>query len=414
MDKLSIISPHQKMIHDEWIPKFKAYYEQQTGRPIEVEWIDQGGTTDNLKFVESEFKRSPNTCNIDVFWGGGLAPFIKMAGQGYLHSFKISDDILAHIPRTLSGLPVYDSEFRWYGSAMSSFGIVFNKLVFQKEKLPELGTWEDLGKPQFYSQVSAADPRHSGTAYMMYSIILQAYGWEKGWEILTRMSGNVRSFIQSSSKVIKAVESGEVAAGLAIDFYAWDLIGKHSSEEFGFVLPKNLTLINPDPIAILKGAPHTEAAKLFVSFVLKPENQKMWMLPAGAQGGPTTHTLGRIPVVPSLYDSVGQNTVVKSNPFLMESSFVYDEKKGEKLMSITNDLVGALLVDTNEDLRKNWKSVVDKGLKAQALAELRKMPVSEDEALQLSDKWDDQVLRNQKIAQWQTFAKQKYQKASGF
>ena len=306
-DHLSIITPHQRMIQEEWIPRFQAYYKKTTGRDVEVEWIDQGGTSDNLRFVESEFKNSPNGINMDIFWGGGLTPYLKMADEGILHAFKVSKPILNKIPKSISGIPVYDAQYRWYGSAMSSFGIVYNKEVFKREHVPQPKTWEDLGKPVYFDKVSAADPRHSGSAHMIYSIILQAYSWEKAWDVLTRMAANVHTFIRSSSKVIKAVTTGEVAAGLAIDFYAWDLIAKYGSEKFGFVLPEGLTLVNPDPIAILKGAPHLEVAKKFVTFVLREENQKLWMLPAGAKGGPVTHTLGRIPIVPPCLTPLGNN-----------------------------------------------------------------------------------------------------------
>ena len=43
--------------------------------------------------------------------------------------------------------------------------------------------------------------------------------------------------------------------------------------------------MNPDPIAILEGAPSRELAKEFVNYVLGPDGQKLWFLKRGAKGG---------------------------------------------------------------------------------------------------------------------------------
>ena len=47
----------------------------------------------------------------------------------------------------------------------------------------------------------------------------------------------------------------------------------------------------------------------------------------------------------------------------------------------------------------------------EAVDEMVKVPVSEDEALALASRWSDQELRNRKISEWRSFAKQKYAQA---
>ncbi|RLE95147.1 MAG: hypothetical protein DRJ55_02255 [Thermoprotei archaeon] len=202
---------------------------------------------------------------------------------------------------------------------------------------------------------------------------------------------------------------------MAIDFYAWAQIAKVGAENVGYVMPEGLTVVNPDSIAILKNAPHEDLARIFVKFVLSEDGQKLWMLPAGKYpDGPKEYTLGRMSVIPELYQKLAGRSIVPVNPFEMKSVLKYDSTKGGKRWSLVNDLFGALIIDTHDDLVKAWKKIIDnwdklpEDIRNKALAELTKVPVSEDEALQLADKWGDQEFRNQKISEWRNFAVQKY------
>ena len=117
---------------------------------------------------------------------------------------------------------------------------------------------------------------------------------------------------------------GEVAAALAIDFYAWTQIKLDGKEKIGFVLPAGLTPLTPDPIAVLKGAPNLQAAKRFIEFVLSPEGQRLWVLPKGYPGGPVQHELLRIPVLPEVYRKYADLTSVLFDPSRAKAGFRYD------------------------------------------------------------------------------------------
>jgi hypothetical protein len=81
------------------------------------------------------------------------------------------------------------------------------------------------------------------------------------------------------------------------------------------------------------------------------------------------------------------------------------------MQRVFNDLVGALLIDTHSELKNAWGRLV-KAKKAQdpsAIAAISAMPVTEKEFLALSDRWDNEVFRNQTINSWVAFAKNKYE-----
>jgi ABC-type Fe3+ transport system substrate-binding protein len=410
-DKLVLVSPHWEGIQHEFETAFKAHYLHETGRTVELEWMDVGGTSEALRFLRSEFKAKPGGIGIDIFFGGGVDPYLALKQDDLLERYVLPQSLLEKIPARLNGVPLYDPDYTWYGTTLSGFGIVYNKTVLNLTQLPVIRTWEDLASPVAFGWVGSADPRKSGSVHMAYEIILQAYGWEKGWQILTALGANVRNFTNSAAQVPKNVAIGEVAYGLAIDFYAWAQIEESGSDQIGFVMPANLTIIYPDSIGILKGAPNPEVARAFLRFVMSVPGQKLWLMAKGTAGGPQKYQLNRFSVVPSLYGSATEHTAIKLNPFSWKSDFPFDAMKGAARWAIVNDLIGALIIDQKQLLDQAWRIALRDGLTDAEWRRLAAMPVSEKEALELAKtQWRDSTFRNQKLNEWTEFARAKYQK----
>ena len=409
-ERLEIISPHPKSIEDEFGAAFEGWYKAKTGTDIKVVWRDMGGTSDDLRWITSEFAKRPGGIDVDMFFGGGNDPYLQLKDLGVLAPVKLSDEILSGIPKDLSGIPLYDPDGAWYGTAISGFGIIYNKVLFKRLGVGEPKAWDDLANPKLYSWVSAGDPRHSGTVHMMYEIILQAYGWERGWQIITAVGGNTRAFVQAAGDIPRSVAAGQTAAGGAIDFYAWTQIDQAGADKVGFVMPEGVTIINADSIAVLKGAPNPAAAKAFVEFVLT-DGQKLWYLKMGSPGGPKKSNLFRMPVRASLYDEFATSSPVKSNPFTWKKGLIYNAQLGTARYVALNDLLGAIVVDSHDDLAAAWKSAIDSGSSDKALVGLATPPVTEARLADLA-KTDlaDPVKRNALIADWINSARDKYKK----
>ena len=409
-DKLVLISPHWEGIRYEFERAFKAHYQSATGRAVELEWMDVGGSSETIRYLQSEFKNKPAGIGIDVFFGGGYDPYLTLKKDQLLEPYVLPKPLLEKIPDRLGGVPLYDPDHTWYGATLAGFGIVYNKAVLGLTKLPVITTWEDLASPGAFGWVGSSDPRKSGSVHVVYEIILQAYGWEKGWQIITALGANVRSFSSSASQIPKDVALGEIAYGLAIDFYAWAQVKEAGADKIGFVMPDNLTIITPDAIGVLKGAPNLEVAKAFIRFVMSEEGQKLWLLVEKAPGGPQRFQLNRFSVLPSLYALPPQSTAVKLNPFSWRSDFEFDSRLGAERWSIVNDLIGALVIDQKHLLTRAWKDAMDNGsLSEREWQRLAAMPISGDAALAMAKtKWKDPEFRNQKLNEWINFARSKY------
>jgi ABC-type Fe3+ transport system substrate-binding protein len=415
-DKLVIISPHWEGIETEFDRTFKVWYTKQTGRTVTMDWLDQGGSSSNFRFIESEFKRVPDGIDIDLFFGGGTDNYLKLAEKGLLFPYKLPKAQLKRIPKEIFGIPVYDPQYRWYGAALSSFGIMYNEELRELLGLPEAKTWRDLTHTKLTGRVGAADPRESGSAHMMYEIILQGYGWEEGFKVITQLGANVRGFSAGSNVIPRDVASGQVIYGMAIDFYAYGQIAVIGTDKIKYIVPPDAAVVSPDSIAILKGAPNLAVAQKFIEFVLSDEGQKLWVLRDTDPEGPRWEGgLNRCSVIPALYDELGERCVA-TNPFKLDLTPIeYDAAKGGLRWDIVGDLIGALVIDPHKDLVNAWKKI-NKSKHPQkreaAIKTLCQAPITEEEAMQLSQgDWKKPDFRNQKLKEWGAFALRKFNKA---
>ncbi len=404
-EKLVIISPHWEGVRIELSRAFKEWHIKEFGSEAEIEWIDQGGASDNLKFVESLYRKNPDGIGIDMFFGGGISPYITLKEQSLLERYRISRELLKKIPAYCAGVPNYDRDFYWYGVVLSGFGILYNKRVLKFLSLPEPTDWESLGDGMYYTWVGNGDPRHSGSLHMMYEIILQAYGWRKGWEIIFAMAGNTRNFSSSASAVAKNTSSGEVAVSLCIDSYALAQIEVNGAENMGFVFPENLTVINPDAIAILKGAPNLKTARRFIDYLFSYDGQLLWMQKKGKPGGPSEYSLNRFSIRPDIYE----HPEIKNsfNPYKMTGTIHYNFDLASKRWGLLNDMLGAFIIDPHRNLRENW-GIIIKSKNKDLQRSFFEIPV--DAGLQrfLWENWADPVFRNYHINQWLNFSLRKF------
>ncbi|MHC4481629.1 MAG: ABC transporter substrate-binding protein [Planctomycetota bacterium] len=409
--KLVILSPHAESIQTEFERAFSQWTAETRGFAVEIEWLDQGGTIQAIKFVDDRFDANPEGIRVDIFFGGGSDPFLHFSKKGLLRRLSLPEEILSRIPRVHAGAELYDADLRWFGACLSGFGIIYNRAILEFLDLPLPKTWADLGRPEYFTWVTSADPRLSGSMHMAYEIILQAYGWEEGWAHALRIGANCRAFSRGASDVPIDVAAGEAACGMAIDTYGLRAVAEAGEDRMAFVLPRGLTVVNPDGIAILKGAPNAELAGLFVQFVLSERGQKLWMLRAGAPGGPRKHTLFRLPLIPGMVQRYRQDSAVRIDPFQFEAGIEFDLDKKNRRWGILNDLLGACMIDVHQELSRAWAQLRNLPSGDRRLRRLLEPPVSEDELLEMAGaRWEDAEFRAETVASWSAAASQRYRR----
>jgi iron(III) transport system substrate-binding protein len=381
-DLLVIYSPHSDEIRQEFTWSFQDWYKRQTGRNVDVSWPDPGGGGSQiLKRLQDKFRAG--RYDIDVAFGGGPI-FDQLKQLGMLEPYRVPADVLAAIPPKAAGQPLYDPEFHWYGAAISTFGLIYNNALICDRGLPPVKDWETMADPRYVGFVGAGDASKSSSVRKAYEIILQAYGYDRGMAVLVRMGANARDFYGSASDIPRNCAQATIALGPCIDFYAFRQMRGEGGQNLGFIVPPEMTVVTCDPIGILKNAPHRKAAEKFIELVLRPEGQRLWMLPAGAPGGPREYTLERLAVLPSLYqEPAAKTSAARMNPFAAAPANFYDPAKENDRQTILADYLRVALVENHDALARAWKSIIAAGLPADRAQELVRPLVTEAEMLRL-------------------------------
>jgi len=380
-DALVIYSPHADEIREEFGWAFQAWYQEQTGRTVEVKWPDAGGTSQIVKRLQDKFKAGRH--DIDIAFGGGPI-YQEMKQQGMLESYRLPENLLQAIPHEVAGQPMYDAEFCYYGAALSTFGLIYNKDLIRARGLPEVKDWATLADPAYFGLVGVGDATKSGSVRKVYEIILEAYGYERGLAILIRTGGNAREWYASASEVPRNCAAGFLAVGPCIDFYADRQMHSEGGKSLGFVAPKGLTVLNADPIGLFKDAPHRKVAEKFLEFVLGEPGQALWMLPVGAPGGPRKFALERMAILPSVYELPAVKALGdRTDPFTLPPATFYSAAKENARIAILPDYLRVAAVENYDPLRRAWKAIIDAGMPEPLVAELVKPILSEDEMIRL-------------------------------
>jgi iron(III) transport system substrate-binding protein len=431
--RLVIISPHRDEIREEVAIGFKSWFAKRNPgeQPVEVVWQDIGGGSSAIaRYIRSQFREKPDGIGIDVLFGGGTDIYLRFADEGLLMPLDMKHLIQDRIRPSLNGVPLYDEKGRWFGPMLSSFGILCNREVLRRIGHPGLPeNWEDLGSPQLRGWVGAGDPRLTGSVHMVYEIILQGEGWDAGFRQLLLLGSNVHTFIRDSGTLTRVVITGEVAAAGNVDVNALSAVGQNP-DMMTFVLPavkrrttpegnvvlSGGTIVNPDAIAVLKGAPHKELARAFVEFTLSDAGQRLFLLQPGIPGGPQWHPLCRLSIVESLYKqySPDQRSVGAANPFTQTRGLPYKSKIGEQRWDALNDILGAVIVDAHDELAATRASLVGlpEDVYSRLLADLTTPPCSEDELAAHARRIVEQGPRARaaQINQWGEAARERYRR----
>lgn len=390
--KLIIMSPHNEQIRFELTQGFNRHRQAQGKPPIYIDWRSSGGTSDQRRTLLDLFTnvaadgRIDQGIGYDLFFGGGEYEHNKMAtgvtvtrnvdGQDEQVTLscampvQIDEQTLKQVfpTPTVGGEKLYHPDQLWVGTALSSFGIIYNRDVLEMLGIDEPGTWSDMVRPEqgdLIGWIGLADPKHSGSIAATYEVIIRRLGWTEGWRVLRRVFANARYFTSSSAKVPVDVSSGEAAMGMCIDFYGRYQVGAIGDDRVGYVDPAYMTAITADPITILRGAPSMQPdapepglANEFVLWVLSKDAQGLWQRRVGEPGGPLQYELRRLPIRRDMYtpDETEHWRDRHVRPFDIAKPFP-DPMPG--FFSAVRQLAHTLAIDIHEDVVAAWTAIVN-------------------------------------------------------
>lgn len=380
--RVIVMSPHNEQIRQEFGNAFSRWHQREYGEPATVIWNSPGGTSEIRKMLVASYTAAlrdgtPPGGNADVLFGGGSYEFGVLAqplpqpagsrpAEGtppvrVLEAIPPDPEWIAQVygDRTsVGGRVLFDRDGYWYGSALSSFGIVFNNDVLQRLGVPQPTEWRSLADARLIGWTALVNPAQSGSVATAFETILLREGWREGWMILRRAAASARSISASATRAPIEVAQGEAAEAFAIDFYgrfqqqAVSLGG--SPGRVGYMDPVGRTAVDPDPIALLSGAPNRTTAERFIRFVLSPEGQRLWQMPAGSPGGPEQYELRRLSASYPLIKAEGERFVDRVDPWTLASEIA---NSSQDMRDFVAPIFVAMAIDNRALLRSAWQAI---------------------------------------------------------
>ena len=201
----------------------------------------------------------------DVWFGGTTDPYNVAGSKGLLDTYKARNE--THL---LSD-KYKDPRGFWYGVYKGSLGFFYNSDELSRMNLEPPKDWPDLLKPEYKGLIWSSNYNTAGTAKLLVNTMIQKYGRKDGIKYLVDLDKNVAVYTKSGVGPAKNVGSGECAIGIGFLSLAIHQIVANGYTNIKMVVPSSGTSYEIGATAILKGAKHPNAAKLWIEYALSPQ-----------------------------------------------------------------------------------------------------------------------------------------------
>ena len=233
-------------------------FERETGIAVRAVYdVEAAKTTGLVNRLIAETSRP----QADVFWNsevgrtlvlkakGVLAPYPSPAAEGIPASFK-------------------DPEHNWTGFAARSRVFIYNTQQLSAQEVPQ--SILDLAAPRWKGKIALAYPLF-GTAATHVAALYAALGAERAETFLRDLVANDVVIVDGNAAVRDAVARGEIPLGLTDTDDVNVALQRGQPVAMTFPDATGMgTLLIPNTVALIRGAPHPEEGKKLIDYLLSP------------------------------------------------------------------------------------------------------------------------------------------------
>lgn len=223
---------------------------------------EAGKTTGLVRRIQAESAHP----QADVFWSSELFNTIKLARAGHLAEYRPAAE----------GIPdrYKDPGGKWTAFGVRARVLAYNTKGMQREQVPN--NWRDIADAHWAGKLLVADPRF-GTTTGHFAAMLVLWGEPAYTEFLKQLDRTLGGVLMDGN----ATAARRVGAGQALlcatdtdDVYA----RQERNEPVDLVYPDmgdGGTLLVPNSVAIVAGAPHPATAQTLVDFLTSETTERM-------------------------------------------------------------------------------------------------------------------------------------------
>lgn len=277
---------------------------------------------------------------VDVYWAPSRHNFSVLGKAGLFQKLTIDR---SELPNQIGHFQLADPTGYYLATEVAGFGFIINPDYLTQHQLPTPHDWTDLTNPIYIGHIVFPIPSKVGFAPAIIDLLLQVYGWQGGWALLSEIVNN--STLMDFSKgetIIDRVANGHSGIGLTIDFFAASKIA--SDNKLQFIYPK-LTAYSPAYVAILADTTAPKEAQQFVEFLVSEEGQTILFDP----------DIRKLPVRPSIYQFAPEGYYNPFQAVQVMDGFFFDNQLGIASQDTNVALFDQLFTDRQSQLKQAYQ-----------------------------------------------------------
>ena len=265
-DKIGWVGPVYTELAESLTRGFKDYYKKTYNKDVDITFVNPGGWPVCLDKVRL-WGGKPDA---DIFLGAGAPAHELAKKEGLIVPYRPKDWDM--VPAEWGGMKVKDADYYWTCFAPWIVTNLYNEKVLSKLRLPPPKTWNDLLDPIYRGNIVHTLPYASGTMHETIEILIQAFGEKEAWKYLRLLAAQLARFSTGSTDTTQLTGRGEIPIGIA-----QPQMNAMAARKDGYpvrdLLPEK-TILVPEAVALLKGAPNEATAKIFLDWLFSMEGQK--------------------------------------------------------------------------------------------------------------------------------------------
>lgn len=176
--------------------------------------------------------------------------------------------------------------------------------------------WTDLTDPKYKGQMVMPDPSYTAIQLMVVGTLSKKYGWE----FYQKLRANDIMIVQGHQEVSKILTRGErLLAAEGADQYAW--VDRKAGHKIQTIYPADGGFAIAAPTAVIKGAPHPNAAKALAEFMISDAVQKLfpgegiYAARSDIEPPPGSPPLAQIKLIPVDYEQIEKDAAALKKRF---------------------------------------------------------------------------------------------------
>jgi iron(III) transport system substrate-binding protein len=259
--------------------------------------------------LQTRIRTEKDSPKADIFIGGDSA----------FHDTLGKEDLL--VPYISPNAATVDAAFKdaagyWTGWYLGIFGLVLNtdRWASEMADVAKPTTWEDLLNPALAGKLDMPDPVKTGGGYICLATQVFRYDRdeEQAMAFMKALHANIGQYVGTAPQGIELVGQGQFLAGPNWGHDILTAASKGQPVEFIAPTPTGNEI---GGVSIVKGGPNTEAAKMFVDWVLTPDAAAL-----------NVQLSNRLSVLPSIPPAPGAPTLDQVSLVAYDRQWAADNK----------------------------------------------------------------------------------------